>query len=101
MNCSLCASTREYAPKYALRSYFYLLPSVGAAKASQAFLSLFGQGADKPQVKDMLSSRLLMRDYALCRFGRGVSGAVVLVSSARRNTTVWCAHGFVTVKNER
>ncbi|CAM9863175.1 unnamed protein product, partial [Laminaria digitata] len=42
--------TWEYAPKYALRSYFYLLPSVGAARASQGFLSLFGQGADKPQI---------------------------------------------------
>lgn len=41
---------REYAPKYALRSYFYLLPSVGAARASEAFLSLFGLGNDKPQV---------------------------------------------------
>lgn len=41
---------REYAPKFALRSYFYLLPSVGAARASETFLSLFGQGNDKPQV---------------------------------------------------
>lgn len=41
---------REYAPKFALRSYFFLLPSVGAAKASEAFLSLFGLQNDKPQV---------------------------------------------------
>lgn len=41
---------REYAPKFALRSYFFLLPSVGAARASETFLSLFGQGNDKPQV---------------------------------------------------
>lgn len=46
----IISSDREYAPKFALRSYFYLLPSVSAARASEMFLSLFGQGNDKPQV---------------------------------------------------
>lgn len=41
---------REYAPRYALRSYFYLLPSFGAATLSRSFLSLFGYENDKPQV---------------------------------------------------
>lgn len=41
---------REYAPKYALRSYFYLLPSMSAARASQTLLSFFGFEDDKPQV---------------------------------------------------
>lgn len=45
------SSRREYAPQFALRSYFYLLPSVTAARASEAFLSVFGQGNDKPQVE--------------------------------------------------
>lgn len=44
------SSRREYAPTFALRSYFYLLPSVSAARAAEMFLSLFGQGNDKPQV---------------------------------------------------
>lgn len=42
--------SREYAPQYALRSYFYLTPSLWAAKWSEDFLALFGQGGDKPQV---------------------------------------------------
>lgn len=51
LNCwlSRLSCGREYAPKFALRSYFYLLPSVGAARVSETFLSLFGQGNDKPQ----------------------------------------------------
>ena len=49
---------REYAPKFALRSYFYLLPSVGAARASEAFLALFGLGNDKPQASAQIGSIL-------------------------------------------
>eukprot|EP00752_Nemacystus_decipiens_P010009 g8924.t1 len=82
--------TWEYAPKFALRSYFYLLPSVGAARASETFLSLFGQGHDKPQI--WLGVRLF---HVLCctacevlmylavkqKFGRRAGGFFLLLSA--------------------
>eukprot|EP00903_Cladosiphon_okamuranus_P015722 g14512.t1 len=82
--------TWEYAPKFALRSYFYLLPSVGAARASETFLSLFGQGNDKPQI--WLGVRLF---HVLCctlcevlmylavkgKFGRRAGGFFLLLSA--------------------
>ncbi|CAB1106652.1 GT22 [Ectocarpus sp. CCAP 1310/34] len=82
--------TWEYAPQFALRSYFYLLPSVTAARASEIFLSLFGQGNDKPQI--WLGVRLF---HVLCctlcevlmylavkqKFGRRAGGFFLLLSA--------------------
>ncbi|CAM9757027.1 unnamed protein product [Pylaiella littoralis] len=80
-----------YAPKFALRSYFYLLPSVSAARASETFLSLFGQGNDKPQI--WLGVRLF---HVLCctlcevlmylavkqQFGRRAGGFFLILSAS-------------------
>ncbi|CAM9197392.1 unnamed protein product [Hapterophycus canaliculatus] len=82
--------TWEYAPTFALRSYFYLLPSLSAARAAEMFLSLFGQGNDKPQI--WLGVRLF---HVLCctfcevlmylavkqKFGRRAGGFFLLLSA--------------------
>lgn len=82
--------TWEYAPQYALRSYSYLLPSVGAARASQAFLSFFGYEDDKPQI--WLGVRLfhvlcctacevLMYNAVKNKIGRRAGGLFLILSA--------------------
>ncbi|CAM9298328.1 unnamed protein product, partial [Ascophyllum nodosum] len=79
-----------YAPQFALRSYFYLTPSLWAAQWSEDFLSLFGQGGDKPQV--WIGVRIvhvvccsfcevLMYNAVKRKFGRRVGGCFLIFSA--------------------